>query len=701
MRLDDVSPAVGGEVLPTSDGDPRTRALTRGRAHLWSLARPSGGWCGGVEGSPRLDAEYLMLQWFLGRSGGALFTRIAEHLRACERSAGGWADFPGGPPSLDASVEAHLALLLAGDAREAPHLRRARRVIRELGGLSATSAQTKIHLALLGQWEWDDTPLVPPELVLLPPRSCLGLWGLAPWARAILVPISILSARRPVRPVPASVSIEALSRGGAPGRARLGARTYSAVERGLALLDGAPLRPLRRLAVLRAEAWVLERAEPTDGLGGTAPATCAALWALAALGYRLDHPVMVRLLRALDDLASGTGPTSGVLLTRTPVADTALALRVACALPQGAEDPRVTRGVELLLEHEVRRAKDVRGRASGLRPGGWSRRLDDAREPDVETTALVLDVATRLARAVASTAERTLPARQRALQWLLATQTTGGGWGAFEPAATASVLAASPHLPADEALDPPCPAVTGRVLEALATTGLDRRHAAVGRALAFLRRTQAADGAWRGRWGVAWLHGTAHALLGIAAIGEDIAADAAWSRARDWLVRHQRPSGGWGEAASADRAPTFVLGVATATQTAWGPSCVDRRAWARRRRRAGRAVPRRGAVAERGLERHGVRRHRDPGDPSRTPRAVGLAVSAARARGDGAVSGQRGSPRLSAIVARRRPRGCSSPTVVSRAVWCSSSALTSAPSSTTYAEMKSHISRITIAPKAP
>ena len=67
------------------------------------------------------------------------------------------------------------------------------------------------------------------------------------------------------------------------------------------------------------------------------------------------------------------------------------------------------------------------------------------------------------------------------------------------------------------------------------------------------------------------------------------------------------------------------------------------------------------------------------------------ATGAVRLSGSGAPfcrrAGQaRASPTWSAIDAPRSPRGLSGPTVVSWAVWCSSSAFSSAPMSTTHME---------------
>ena len=59
------------------------------------------------------------------------------------------------------------------------------------------------------------------------------------------------------------------------------------------------------------------------------------------------------------------------------------------------------------------------------------------------------------------------------------------------------------------------------------------------------------------------------------------------------------------------------------------------------------------------------------------------------------------APTVSAITAPRAPSGFSWPTVESRAVWCSTSELSSAPTSTTMVESHIHIIRPTTAPSAP
>jgi squalene-hopene/tetraprenyl-beta-curcumene cyclase len=117
-------------------------------------------------------------------------------------------------------------------------------------------------------------------------------------------------------------------------------------------------------------------------------------------------------------------------------------------------------------------------------------------------------------------------------------------------------------------LDPTCPDITGRVLEALAAHGLDRGDPAVRRGAEWLVRHQEADGSWYGRWGVAYIYGTCFALRGLAAAGESD-REAHILRAGEWLRSIQNADGGWGESCASYDNRTFTAGTSTPSQTAW------------------------------------------------------------------------------------------------------------------------------------
>jgi squalene-hopene/tetraprenyl-beta-curcumene cyclase len=84
-----------------------------------------------------------------------------------------------------------------------------------------------------------------------------------------------------------------------------------------------------------------------------------------------------------------------------------------------------------------------------------------------------------------------------------------------------------------------------------------------------VRRSQEADGAWYGRWGVNYIYGTWQVLEGLRAVGVAI-DDPAVERGADWLVARQQADGAWGEtpASYADRSLAGT-GPATPSQTAW------------------------------------------------------------------------------------------------------------------------------------
>ncbi len=118
-------------------------------------------------------------------------------------------------------------------------------------------------------------------------------------------------------------------------------------------------------------------------------------------------------------------------------------------------------------------------------------------------------------------------------------------------------------------LDPSCPDITARVLEALGQFGYRVGHPAVDRAVAFLERTQEPAGGWLGRWGVNYIYGSWQVLAGLKSVGYDMAQPAV-RRAVAWLKGVQQPGGGWGETCRSYDDPRLAgQGPPTASQTAW------------------------------------------------------------------------------------------------------------------------------------
>ena len=91
----------------------------------------------------------------------------------------------------------------------------------------------------------------------------------------------------------------------------------------------------------------------------------------------------------------------------------------------------------------------------------------------------------------------------------------------------------------------------------------------VDRAVAYLRRSQQADGSWFGRWGVNYIYGTWQSLTGLGEVGVQ-PDDPAVVAGANWLLAHQQPDGGWGESPDSYDDPQLRgQGPPTASQTAW------------------------------------------------------------------------------------------------------------------------------------
>ena len=96
--------------------------LAKARDHLLSLQDPRGWWIGELETNVTMDAEDVLLRHFLGILTEVELAETAGWIRSQQREDGTWANFYGGPGDLSTTVEAYVALKLAGDPADAPHM---------------------------------------------------------------------------------------------------------------------------------------------------------------------------------------------------------------------------------------------------------------------------------------------------------------------------------------------------------------------------------------------------------------------------------------------------------------------------------------------------------------------------------------------------------------------------------------------------
>ena len=93
-----------------------------------------------------------------------------------------------------------MALRLAGDAPDAPHMAAAANSSGAGAALEPARVFTRIWLALFGQWSWDEVPELPPEMVFLPKWFPLNVYDWGCWARQTVVPLTIVGAHPPGAP---------------------------------------------------------------------------------------------------------------------------------------------------------------------------------------------------------------------------------------------------------------------------------------------------------------------------------------------------------------------------------------------------------------------------------------------------------------------------------------------------------------------
>jgi squalene-hopene/tetraprenyl-beta-curcumene cyclase len=309
-----------------------------------------------------------------------------------------------------------------------------------------------------------------------------------------------------------------------------------------------------------------ERFADSDGLGAIFPPMIYTVISLRCLGVADDAPEMQWALQQLDDLKIEEGDTLRLQPCLSPVWDTALALNALADTGLNDTDTAVRSAAGWLLAREVRRRGDWSVGNPNLEPGGWFFEYRNGFYPDTDDSAMVLMALAKTRRSAEPDAR---PAVERAIRWLLGLQNGDGGWAAFDRDINREVLTKVPFADHNAMLDPSCPDITARVLEALGHYGFGVVNDQVRRAIVFLRRTQDVRGCWPGRWGVNYLYGTWQVLAGLGSIGFDM-ADPMVRRAVAWLESVQQPGGGWGESCRSYDDPTLAgQGTPTASQTAW------------------------------------------------------------------------------------------------------------------------------------
>jgi squalene-hopene/tetraprenyl-beta-curcumene cyclase len=568
--------------LPISIPEPEVASLENSieTSRNWLLSRqtPEGWWCAELEADTTLESYFILFKTLFGHRDDPKIPKLAKVIRQCMLPDGGWNIFEGGPPEISISCLSYFALKLAGVSSSEPDMRRSRDAILKMGGVVKANTYTKYYLAFFDQYDWNHVPAIPPEMILIPTVSPFHIYDMSSWSRTIFVPLSIIYALKPTCIVPKECHIDELFAGGREHSDLALARDKQPItwknfflltDKALKIAEKFPIGPARRIAIKRAEQWMIERFKESGGLSAILPAMMNSMIALKCLGYAEDHPLVKEGIHELDllEIYDENDDTIRVQPCVSPVWDTCISVYALGQTGLDRNHPAMKQGASWLLSKQSKLPGDwaVNNPAP---PGGWYFEFRNEFYPDVDDTCMTLMALEHADAREGLQVQRA--AMDRGLVWMLGMQNEDGGWASFDRGNDKEWMTKVPFADHNAMIDPSTADITSRVLESLSF----RKEFHLGnpiaqKAIEFIKKDQCEDGSWFGRWGVNYIYGTWQVLRGLKLIGEDM-NKGYLRRGVEWFKHHQNPDGGWGESIASYEDPSQKgKGESTPSQTAW------------------------------------------------------------------------------------------------------------------------------------
>ena len=557
--------------------------IKRAVEFLYKKQSPEGFWNAALETNCCMEAQWIMACVFCGIECEKN-PEILEYIVNSQRADGSWdVYFNAENGDVNTTLECYCALRLSGHSPAAPHMVSARKWLLEHEWTKHIRVFTKYWLALFGEWPWECTPALPPEIVYFPKWFPLNIYKFAAWARATLMPLCIVTSQKPVKRMPDSLRIDELfPKGRTPDIFKpksddgdlFSFKTFFKTADKLihAHLDTFGNADFRKKARAKIMDWILDHQDDDGYWGGIQPPWIYGIIAMKIEGYDASNEYMQKAVNALNlHWTESTPKGRRVKASESPVWDTMLALNALLDAGQTYENPNLSKAAEYLLKKENRTYGDwAQTVGRKVQPSGWAFQRENKFYPDIDDTGVAIIALKKFRNTLPNGDGRIKQidaAVHRAAQWILAMQSKNGGWGAFDKDNTTNLVTKIPFCDFGEVLDPPSVDVTAHVIEGLLAAGISPNSEAVKKAVEFIFSAQEDDGSWFGRWGINYVYGTWSALSALSACGYNI-YDPRVKKAVDFLVAKQNPDGGWGENASTYMQPK-AAGKSTASQTAW------------------------------------------------------------------------------------------------------------------------------------
>ncbi|CAC5345440.1 MULTISPECIES: squalene--hopene cyclase [Planktothrix] len=563
-------------------------AIAASQNFLFSQQYPEGYWWAELQSNVTIISEVILLHKIWGTDKTRPLYKAETYLRSQQRDHGGWELFYGDGGELSTTVEAYMALKILGVSETDSALIKAKQFILEQGGITKTRIFTKLHLALIGCYDWRGIPSIPPWIMLLPEGSPFTIYEMSSWARSSTVPLLIVFDKKPVFRFNSSLNLDELYVEGRENaifelpKNNDWTDIFLGLDQIFKFAELFNVVPLREQGLKAAEKWILERQEITGDWAGIIPAMLNSLLALKCLNYPVSDPIVQRGLEAIDNFAIETEESYRMQACVSPVWDTAWVVR---ALIESGIDPNnadIVKSSKWLIRQQILDYGDWNIKNKQGKPGGWAFEFANKFYPDLDDSAVVV-----MALNQAKITDEPLKTATiiRGIDWMISMQCKAGGWAAFDIDNDQDWINAVPYGDLKAMIDPNTADVTARVIEMLGELDpnssefqlkIQSLKPSIERAISYLKQEQETDGSWFGRWGVNYIYGTSGVLSALAVINPIYknwgytSLNPLMERGTNWLVSCQNIDGGWGETChSYNDTKLKGKGVSTASQTAW------------------------------------------------------------------------------------------------------------------------------------
>jgi squalene-hopene/tetraprenyl-beta-curcumene cyclase len=536
---------------------------------------PGGNWRGQTRiNSIATTAEHILMHQALGSNLDKDRDTFISWFYSVQNSDGSWGVNPGDRGDLSVTVEAYLALRILGVSRNVDQMRRSQSFILAEGGIAKVCFITRIHLAMFGLYPWNAVRSLPPELILLPQHILSSICCWPAMDHTVLIPLLILCHHRPIFPLPiqdcaASTYLNELRcKPEEPqekvlcafpprtcGDTALASTSSDLIVHFLSLLKY--VLPLRRYALDRSVAFILQTVREMGGVGHLSRPMHMAILALKLEGYSVQSRPLRTGLDNIGHFVYEDEDGKRILSVNTTFRDSSLMITGLEDAGVAVDAPWFRKSVQWLQGCLLSDGNNDASKAFDTRVC----RVDDVSSA---IHAIIRQDPLMLRSHLVTTA----------LEWLLKRHNSDGGWAS---------LGCSETLVRQSTPD-----VTGHVLETFGLlltvsrrnrklvaqgTLIDHVASASRRAIHYLSVTQQPCGAWFGCCTRYHIYATSAVLRALAyfigvkernrwterddSINDDV------SQAIHWLESLRNQDGGWGDICWREKG-----GESTASQTA-------------------------------------------------------------------------------------------------------------------------------------